>query len=433
MFGVSMRRVVDRLRALAAATKRARGGVKEKGDQARIARDATDVQAGDQLIERWLRLEDERDFAAIDRDRLVNELNRLVGERNMLVGERNVLVGDVNRLTGERNELVGERNALVGERNELVGERNALTQRLAEVQNAHNEQILEDDIQGSGPPLRGLAKGTDDARWPEPDRTASASSHFVIFSNMRSGSTYLQAALGSLPDVGVDFELKWGLAGVPSPVHIVLDSDPRSIREVLATVGPDMANVRGSKFVYDFRRLSRSEFRSLAGRLAGTRIIHLSRNYGDVLLSSQRGFFHLAGDSDLEQLGENLRSAIDAARPSPEQAIEPAHVKPDDCFRKLLVFLHNDLQMKSLAADFPYVRVDYSDLSERIPDLCRFVGSSAADEDITRVVISPAVLKLPSVPPESVISNVKELQPLFDAFETLRQSLVLAEPASGPS
>ena len=75
-------------------------------------------------------------------------------------------------------------------------------------------------------------------------------SKFLIVSNMRSGSTWLETALGALPDVFTDFEFKCDVTYQPSAVHYVLTEQTPQVTDVLEGMA-STAPVTGSKFVFD--------------------------------------------------------------------------------------------------------------------------------------------------------------------------------------
>jgi hypothetical protein len=61
----------------------------------------------------------------------------------------------------------------------------------------------------------------------------------------------------------------------------------------------------------------------------------------------------------------------------------------------------------------------------------RFAGSGAPPAAVADALARPAVAKLPDFAGEEVIANLAELEPLFDAFAILRETLVTAPNRSG--
>ncbi len=251
---------------------------------------------------------------------------------------------------------------------------------------------------------------------------------FVVFSNPRSGSTWLETMLGLLPDVYVDYELKWGVSYIRSGIHAVLHEHSETISQLLEDMDTD-APVTGSKFVFDVHGLTPVDFTKLASKIGSdVRIVHLMRNYRDVFLSIRRGFHH--APTRTETLSKRLSRGLDGADVRHAQSHTPHHIPPLVCFNELVALLDSDLRIHSLqATGFPYLQVQYEEVGNALGDVARFAGSQASPEIIADVLARPAVAKLPTFEAASLIANLAELEPLFDSFEVLRQHLI-ARPNS---
>jgi hypothetical protein len=161
------------------------------------------------------------------------ELNKASGHINELTSRINVLTGQLNELTGLNNSLTGERNRLVGKVNQLTGERNELTGRVAA-------------FAGQRRAVRSTNRDWDAASAADMSlgRLVHRASKFLIVSNMRTGSTWLQTLLGALPDVATDFEMKWDVDYAPSPGHFFLNERSPTVSQVLERL-TDSARPRG--------------------------------------------------------------------------------------------------------------------------------------------------------------------------------------------
>jgi hypothetical protein len=343
-------------------------------------------------------------------DALTAEVNRLTGEVNDLTDRNNKLTGEINSLTGEINNLTGEINNLTGEINNLTGEINNLTKM---------RNIVGGQIEPAGPARRGSP-----AQPTGPRRQRRA--RFLIVSNMRSGSTWLETALGALPDVATDYEIKWGVDYEPSAAHLLIDEASPTVAQLLAALETD-APVTGSKLVFEPADLHRSEFFKLRAKIgADVRIVHLIRSFREIFLSRRRGFFHRASADVPSKIGAHLKAAILAA--DADQAAQPSEarqVPPVNCYEELKVYLQNDVWAQQLGeAGLPYLRVGYSEISGKMTEIARFVGSEAMADAVADALSHPAVVKLSPIAPDRLVSNMAELEPLFEHFEVLRQHLL---------
>ena len=259
---------------------------------------------------------------------------------------------------------------------------------------------------------------------PADSRPALRTAKFVVFSNPRSGSTWLATTLGLLDDVSVDYEIKWDIGYAPSALHVVLDAQDDTLSHLLDRMATD-APVAGSKFVFDLHRRAPIDLDDLAARLGDdVRVVHLTRRYRDVFLSVRRGFYH--APARMDGVGARLRDALADADVRHSQPEGPKAVPAVTCLQELSELLANDIRARSLRAlGCPYLQVSYEDIGERLAEIAAFAGSRATRANIADVLLHPAVTKLPDVDPSSLVSNMRELAPLFDAFESLRQRLVI--------
>lgn len=377
-----------------------------------------------------------------ERNALTKAVSQLTGERNVLTGkvtdlsrERNALTTRVNELTGERNRLVGQVNDLTGKASALSAQIAALTKRndrlTAQINMLAGLQLASSGRRSSGAAEHEPAAQAPSA--PAAQRGSRRRAKFLIVSNMRSGSTWLQTALGALPDVVTDYEMKWGVVYQPSIAHVMLDNDPRTVSEILDALPAD-APVAGSKFVFDPTELSQADIQELRDKLGpDVRIVHLIRRYREIFISRRRGFYHLPNKSGRWRVGDRIGAAIersdfDHRKPS----FEPQIVPRLECFAELRAYLQNDISASLLRGnDRPFLRVDYHRVAERLAEIAAFIGSTAATRAIDAVLAQPPILKLPAIEAAGLIANIAELEPLFEQFEELRRQLLI-ETATGP-
>jgi hypothetical protein len=392
---------------------------------------------------------------------LVERVSHLTAQNNALTGSVNELTGRVNELTQQNNELTGLNNVLTarvndltasvnalshglglrtGEANSLTGQNNALTGRIIEltaevkqltgalhaseeaqaqaVERARSLRIERDEVYRS----RGHDLPTSTST-PLPAPAPASRQRFVVVANHRTGSTWLVTMLGLLPDVATDYELKWEIDYAPAEVHRVLDEQSPTLAAILDTIASDRPIV-GSKLIFDPVYYTPRQHAGIAAKFdAGTRVVHLTRNYREILLSHHRGTTHKAVGNRLGAVGRVLRAMLGtqagkvADRP-------PVALRPNDVFRELSGYLLNDLNTVLLAERFPYIQIDYADMAAELGKVTQFIGTgstTAADSLIARAPTE----KLASAG-AGIIANLEELEPMFEQFETLRRTYVLA-------
>jgi hypothetical protein len=249
---------------------------------------------------------------------------------------------------------------------------------------------------------------------------------FLVVSNMRCGSTWVLTSLGALSDVQADYELKWGAVYKPSPVHIFLDHQWCRVSEILEDLDTD-APVTGSKLVFDPKKLTQTDFKGIAKRIGpDVSIVHVTRRYRDIFLSVRRGYYHSLDAERADQVGSQLRHAIAAADYS-DVTPEPGVIAPERCERELANLLANDRRVRDLAKlGFRYLQVDYDDFFDRFEEVARFIGSEAERTELEAQRARPLVKKLPPIDTKDLIANSEALESTFQAFEALRQEVVLS-------
>jgi hypothetical protein len=203
-------------------------------------------------------------------------------------------------------------------------------------------------------------------------------SKFLIVSNMRSGSTWLETALGALPDVFTDFEFKCAVTYQPAALHYVLTEQTPKIAEVLERM-PSTAPVTGSKFVFD-SDLPRREIMRLQEKLgADVKLIHLTRSYRDIFLSRRRGFYHRLNVANAAPIGQHIKVAIvEAEPPCSTPSGEPRIVEKFECYEELRQYVWNDASVALLrSGGRPYFQIGYEEINSKLAEIARFIESAA--------------------------------------------------------
>jgi hypothetical protein len=247
---------------------------------------------------------------------------------------------------------------------------------------------------------------------------------FLVMSNARSGSTWLESMLGELDDVRVDFEFKWRPVGYdPQPIHVVIPDGEFSCSRALQRISAD-APVVGTKLVLDPRPHAREEYEALEKTIEEEiRIIHLKRDYTDTFCSLLRGCFNALSDPDRHGDSELIRTLRHHTENDVETALtrwrsEAREVPPDQVEYNMQVFLDNDEWIAGLSKGRArFMELDYREIKERFPEVAKFVGSSAPAEAVEKVLDNPVTMKLPSLAPWETITNYTRIIEIGNVYE----------------
>jgi hypothetical protein len=363
-------------------------------------------------------------FAAQPRD--LAALNEHEPEHNAVKNENERLIGENERLAkqvGELSERVGYLSSQVASLTENCNALRNRNERLTVQINAGRFDQAASEKREIAP--RGSLCTPLAPRNPSMSNRERLS-EFIIVSNMRAGSTWVETMLGALPDTATDYELKLGSLRPGSPAHLMLEEHCGDIPELFNLIDSDRPVV-GSKLVLDPVELTRLDLYLLVRKLRRrVRVVHLVRSYRAIFLSRRRGFFHRLNSERLSAIGPSIREAIAAAayeRAPPSVAAQS--VTRATCYEELKTYLHNDFMLRQIEqAGLPYFLVNYDGVRERFQEIASFVGSTAGAADLADAVARPPVLKLPAIEAGALVSNMAELEPLFHHFDALRRDLV---------
>jgi hypothetical protein len=276
---------------------------------------------------------------------------------------------------------------------------------------------------------------------------------FLILSNPRTGSTWLQTSLGDLPDVAVDYELKWGptMHVQPGGVQRVIRDKTASCRSLLANISSS-AEVVGSKIVLSGAvPISPEQACDLAATIdPDIRILHLTRPYFDMLLSAYgHGAVHLiersysgGKESDMiRALHDDSQKKLSAIPAKSQTIIDdvvsyklarlrartgiggPVRLVPyEDIISLLLIFFVNDLALlEARRRAKHWLHIQYSEVARCFQEIAAFVGSRADPDRVQRIIESPITLKLDAVR-VGLIANHKRIRAVADLLDRARES-----------
>lgn len=256
---------------------------------------------------------------------------------------------------------------------------------------------------------------------------------FLVVSNLRSGSTWLTLMLGELDGVSVDYEFKWKPCYEPQPIHYVIPDEKFSCLEALRSIDPDSL-ICGSKLTFDDYPISCKEYGAIRKTIdPEIRIIHLVRDYGEVLNSIARGVQHELRDPDsvpnnvcyeeiknIAWIRDNWNTLSDAEK------MKRLHIGA--VIKSLYGLVHTDLFAASLARKNPYIRIHYKDVAKDFHRLGSFVGAGISRTTAKKISEKSPTVKLPK---ENVIRNwrtIKFLSSIANIIRDLSMRLVNTMP-----
>ncbi|WP_105168797.1 hypothetical protein [Pseudoalteromonas sp. T1lg23B] len=247
---------------------------------------------------------------------------------------------------------------------------------------------------------------------------------FLIISNGRSGSTWLETMLGQLSDVKVEYEFKWKPPYDPHPLHIRVDSKDFSCKKALESISPT-APIVGSKLVFDPRYHTDEELLELLETIdPEIKVIHLTRSYVEVFSSIMRGkpINILNDDVAVEEASILLKTLkSNSLDDKSESDNSPRTIDHGHCRRLMRNLLKNDLAVEKLRCRVTnFYSLDYSDIEAQFYALTQFIGSNCSQEDAMSVTKKPVTKKLPTKDIGEIVSNIEELQEVLELHDEIK-------------
>jgi hypothetical protein len=252
---------------------------------------------------------------------------------------------------------------------------------------------------------------------------------FLIVSNARSGSTWLETLLGSLSDVQVDYEFKWRPTYEAHELHMVIPDKNFNCSDALSKISNK--GIVGSKLVFDPRSHSDNELNELLQTIpSNIHVIHLVRSYAEVINSIIKGRpinilsenAKVEGDSVLlKTLKHNSQLDFE-----PEVSNEPKTINMGHCQRLLRNLFKNDLCAYKLKQTRDnYTIIKYDEIESELESLVSFIGSNASKEEIADSLSNPITKKLPKKSFHEVIQNYDDISETIGLCEELKQFLLV--------
>ena len=260
---------------------------------------------------------------------------------------------------------------------------------------------------------------------------------FLLVSNARSGSTWLQTSLARLPDISTDHEILFRKGypgnGTP-PLHVFVDAG-WSATKFLSALAPG-ASVVGSRLVLvGFGANHVSHLIELASAIdPEIRIVQVTRSYWDCFKSSMRGHYDVLSDHELQE-SDNRHAALSETA---LWATMSEHGKTSSEIRELTIdtqsledaktflikLFTNDLMLLELCRRAKKaMRVPYDEIRLRFHEIALFLDSQATLEDCVEIINRPVTNKLPPIP-DQAITNYQQLMEFSDILETGMQIVV---------
>jgi len=241
---------------------------------------------------------------------------------------------------------------------------------------------------------------------------------FLICGIRRSGTTYILSSLGKLSDVYADFELVcFPTNFAVSEFHVSLPLGYQAARFLNSLT--DDFGIAGSKLLMGFPTILLHNLSSLnvyINSFDGVNIIHIVRDYFDLIVSGTHSFMH-----DVQQ-GDNSGMLSRIKKANESKKLKPNNLQFNSINKSLFDFLISDMIICSIAAQNNSILVEYTEASGSIGKLAEFIGSRATKNEIKTIVDNPTTAPTRHGDParlervEEVRENAAKAMRLRDAF-----------------
>lgn len=271
---------------------------------------------------------------------------------------------------------------------------------------------------------------------------------FLIIANPRTGSTWLELMLNCLPDVTADLEFKWSnqqnlIANVKDTLYPMLTGNIFSptFSEALLLLNKSnitgfraffralpflsKRSITGSKLIIDFNA-EHPDFEALRNKIDPDKIkiIHLTRNYHEIIESVGNGYYHVGNKENTGNKHSKLSSVLMSENNLLNVQMEKKHLNIDQSYltNYLDALLNTDLFLKTFENKCQYIRVDYTEVNKRFYEIVKFIGSSAEKNLIEEILSNPPTKKVSQLLPERATIVDANLIELIDCYEQRRKT-----------
>lgn len=232
---------------------------------------------------------------------------------------------------------------------------------------------------------------------------------FLIVSNARTGSTWLNTLLGQLPQVYTDHEIKANIDYKPNPIHIILEKPIDSILNDIS--GEPFV---GSKFVFDTHHALPLTYKQVKENIvSGVKYVHLIRNYKDCLVSDQRGAFNKLSESSVVDQSKSRVSVEVLSTLSEIDETRFNQFSEEKLSQYLLNRYVNDLVTVFLLKDYQPFYIEYESMTQHIPQLLDWLGYPVEQSTLQQALNNPVTRKLQNNPnnviPDDIINRANTL------------------------
>lgn len=244
---------------------------------------------------------------------------------------------------------------------------------------------------------------------------------FLIVGNVRCGATWLQTLLSKSEQIFCEEELRWRSSSIPSKHRVHLDKTSFGISEYLES-RKDFAQIVGTKLLLDPQKHDEKEWIELFETVdSETHIIHIQRNYKDILKSIIQNQGYRVRKELSTQPTNILKGILDLLK-----GFSPGEQKLSvkECEAIAAALYQNDNQISLIQKDKSrYLPIDYEEIQEQLPAILRFIGVEAYATQASRMLVTSDLEKLPVMREPSVLKYSKT-KTFLNAYEGLRTFLV---------
>ncbi|MFT4551409.1 MAG: hypothetical protein ACI9S8_000019 [Chlamydiales bacterium] len=239
--------------------------------------------------------------------------------------------------------------------------------------------------------------------------------------NVRCGATWLQSLLSKSDQISCGEELRWRSSASSSKHRVHIEQGSFDVSEYLGTKEA-FAEIVGSKLLLDPQRYDDEDLSKFLGSVdSDTRIVHIQRNYKDILKSIIQNQGYRISKHLPAQPSNVLQGILELQKDSPKRE-QKFSVK--ECEAITAALYQNDNRISLIQKDrSKYLAIEYEEIQEQLPNILKFIGVETYATQAPKLIAASELKKLPKMKEPSVLKYSKT-QNFLRAYEGLRTFLL---------
>jgi len=242
---------------------------------------------------------------------------------------------------------------------------------------------------------------------------------YLIVSNFRCGSAWLQSVLANLDGIFCDYEFRLSSPRWPiSPQHIIIEKGGKDVSELLDR-NFDEEGIVGSRLLLEPRKYSEEEYQTLLDALDNdVKIIHVRRYYRDIISSIILNRAYLLSPSSEKDSSAVLTEIEKLLERGDYSELK---LSPTKCCSTIVSLSANDRFMQSLELGREYLSINYDEIEQEFSNIVQFLGGNIPSQKKFFAMVDSPIRKLPAEPFPKVLSHSRVVDVLqkFEQYQVL--------------